>query len=64
LSERHLVKKKRRRLRRREGDAEGKINSAGKYKNEDWMVGKRRDEKRNEFANKGNFAGSMPLSYQ
>ena len=43
MSERHLVKKKRRRLRRREGDAEGKINSAGKYKNEDWRVGKRRD---------------------
>ena len=30
-------------LRRREGDAGGKINSAGKYKNEDWRVRKRRD---------------------
>lgn len=58
ISPGHRVKKQRQtEAGKKKGDAGGKINSAGKYKNGSWRTGKRKKKtigRRRESANKGN----------
>jgi len=52
-------------IQKKGGNAREKINSAEKYKKEVGESGKGgTTERRSEVENKGNFASSMPLSYQ